>query len=87
MLKEQLVSWENATFKESRITLQQDGNASHTANLVEEWHNKKMAIVWTKNFWPHFSPGKNPMDFTISSNPQSNVCPSYLSSVTPLKLI
>lgn len=50
MLKEQLVSWENATFKESRITLQQDGNASHTANLVEEWHNKKMAIVWTKNF-------------------------------------
>ena len=34
MWKEQLVPWINATFKESGITLQQDGATSHTANLV-----------------------------------------------------
>ena len=48
MLKEQLVPQINATFKESGITLQQDRATSHTANLVQEWCNKKMAGFWTK---------------------------------------
>ena len=52
MLKEQLVPWINATFKETGITLQQDGATSHTANHVQEWCNKNIAGFWTKELWP-----------------------------------
>ena len=85
MLKKQLVPWINATFKESGITLQQDGATSHTANLVQEWCNKNMAGFWTKELWPPSSPDLNPMDFAIWSILESNACSSYHSSVTSLK--
>ena len=48
LLKELLVPPIIATFKESGITLQQDGVTSHTANLVHEWCNMYMAGFWTK---------------------------------------
>ena len=52
MLKEQLVSWINVTFRKSGITLQQDGATSHTTNLVQKWCNKNMAGFWAKELWP-----------------------------------
>ena len=85
MVKEQLVPWINATFKESGITLQQDGATSHTANLVQEWCNKNMAGFWTKESCPHSSPDLNPMDIAVWSILESNACSSYLPSVTSLK--
>ena len=63
MLKEQLVSWINATFKESGMTIQQDGATSRAANLVQEWGNKKIEDLWTKEIWPPSSSDLNPMDF------------------------
>ena len=35
-LKEQLIPWINRIFKETGITLQQDGATSHTANVVQD---------------------------------------------------
>ena len=46
VLKEQLVPWINATFKEPGITLQQDGATSHTANLVQ--HVRSLALLSNK---------------------------------------
>ena len=74
MLKEQLVPWINPTFKESGITLQQDGATANTANLVKEWCNKNMVGFWTKEFWPPFSPELNPMDIAVWSILESNAC-------------
>ena len=72
MLKEQLVPWIYATFKESGITHQQDGATSHTVNLVQEWCNKSMAGFSTKESWPPSSPDLNPMDFAVWSILESN---------------
>ena len=76
MLKEQLVPWINAAFKESGITVQQDGATSQTANLVQEWCNKNIAGFWTKELWPPSSPDLNPMDFAVWSILDTNACSS-----------
>ena len=84
MLKEQLVPWINATFKESGINLQQDGATPHTANLVHVWCSKNTAGFWTKESWPP-SPDLNLMDFAVWSILDSNACSSYHPSVTSIK--
>ena len=52
ILREKLVPWINAAFKESSITLQQDGAKSNTANRVQERCNRNVAGFWTKELWP-----------------------------------
>ena len=73
MLKEQLVPWINATFKESGITLQQDGATSHTANLVQELRNNNMGSFWTKELWPP-SLDLSLMNFAVWSILERNAC-------------
>ena len=82
MLKEQLVPWINATFKESCIALQQDRATSQTVNLVQVWCTKNMASFWTKELWPP-SPDLNLMDFAVWSILESNACSFYHPRVTP----
>ena len=89
MLREQLVPWINATFKESGITLQQDRATSHTANLVQEWCNKNMASFLTMELWPPFSPDLHPRDFAVwrilDSNSRSSYHPSVMSLIAKLR--
>ena len=84
-MKGQLVPWINPTFMECGITLQQNRATSHTANLVQEWCNKKMVGFWTKELRPPPSPDFYPMDFAVWSILESNACSSYYPSVTSLK--
>ena len=80
-----MVPWINAAFKESSITLQQDGAKSHTANRVQERCNRNVAGFWTKELWPPSSLDLNPMDFAVWSILESNASSSYHPRVTSLK--
>ena len=79
LLKKQLIPWINRMFKETGITLQQDGATSYTANVVQGQYGRckdNTAGFWGKDLRPPSSPDLKPIDFAIRSILEKNSCSS-----------
>ena len=67
MLEEKVLPWVQEVVGEQKVTLQQDGGTSHTANSVQAWCRCNFKGFWEKELWPPSSPDLNPMDFGLWS--------------------
>ena len=65
MLKGKVVPWVKKVTGNKGITLRQDGEAPHTARLVQDWCKDNFKSFWPKELWHPYSPELNPMDFEI----------------------
>ena len=66
-------------------TFQQDGAASHTANVTQNRCREHILRFWSKEMWPPCSPDLNPMDFLVWSILEAKVCGKIHHSVDDLK--
>ena len=66
-------------------TFQQDGAASHTANVAQNWCREHILRFWSKEMWPYCSPDLNPMDFSVWSIFETKVGGKIHHSVDDLK--
>ena len=53
LLKDTVVPWEEKTFGDAGVTLQQDGATSHSAKTVQAFCKQHFKGFWSKNFGPH----------------------------------
>ena len=67
-------------------TFQQDGAASHTANVAQNWCRVHILRFWSKEMWPPCPPPNlNPMDFLVWSILKAKVCGKIHHRVDDLK--
>ena len=73
-------------FKNEELTFQQDGFPSYTSNKTQSWCRENFPRFWSKKLWPHSSPDLNPMDFSVWSMLETEVCCSPHTTVESLKV-
>ena len=73
-------------FKIKDFTFQQDGASSHTSNKTEALCRNNYPRFWSKEFWPLSSSDLNPMDFSVCSMLETDICFSPQTTVESLKL-
>ena len=66
-------------------TFQQDGAASHTANVAQNFCGEHILRFWSKEMWPPCSPDLNPIDFSVWSILEAKVFGKIHHSVDNLK--
>ena len=73
-------------FKNESFTFRQDSAPSHTSNKPQAWYRDNFPRLSSKELWPPSSPDLNPMDFSVWSMLETEVCRSPHTTVESLKV-
>ena len=86
ILEAELLLWVHKHFDGSPCTLQQDSAPSHGSKMPQRWIQAQIPAFISKDEWPSMSPDLNPLDFSVWSILESNVCRTPHDSLDNLKL-
>ena len=85
MLEPMLKSAKDHFGDDTLWTFQQEGAASHTANVAQNWCREHILRFWSKEMWPSCSLDLNSMDFLVWSILNAKVCGKIHHSMDDLK--
>ena len=72
-------------FNGGHWTFQQDSAPAHKAKIVQKWLREKVPDFISTEEWPAASPDLNPLDYSIWSKLQADVCSKPHKSLEALK--